>query len=178
MSITKHLISHRSDYAVIWVIDQFDEPIDVKIDAQYIDLVKGQKWFIHNGYVACLLLGDKKFTYLHNFIFGKPDKGYLMHHVNHDRADNRRENIQIVTHSENNMLKPAQKNRSTERQGISKCRGGYSVLVGPKGKRKFFRTWDQALKAREDYETLVQERILERTVRFFGELEPMAANNK
>jgi hypothetical protein len=164
------IIQVGQDYSIIRMMRRNGEVMDYTIDCENAERARKCNWFYHNGYAACSP-GSKKFIDLQNYLFGIPEKGYMFHHVNHYRTDNRRDNLQVVTWSENNMLKPAQKNHSTNRQGISLYRNGrYVALIGPNGKRKSFRTYEEALKARVQYEEEVLKGIHERTARYFGEL--------
>lgn len=166
------IIEIGSDYAVIKVIRRrLGEIIYFKIDQRHIDLVKNYRWFCHEGYCATHISG-KKFLYLHNLLFRKPEKDFVLHHVNGDRGDNRSVNIQLVTWSEHNMLKKVKENHTTAIRGISQYRdGSYNALIGSECKRKSFRSRGPAQKARKEYEEMVQTRIRERTACFFEELD-------
>ena len=70
-------------------------------------------WYVETkGYVRCSFLK----IYIHTFIKKTP-KGKVVDHINNDRADNREENLRVVTASENN------RNRKTTRNNGSKYVG-------------------------------------------------------
>lgn len=48
---------------------------------------------------ACTYIKGKK-IYLHRFLMNSPE-GLIVDHINHQTLDNRRENLRVVTHSEN-----------------------------------------------------------------------------
>lgn len=81
--------------------------VKYQISEQDLDLVKGLTLYI--SYVKAtnsmyLMTKDRK--YLHRVLM-QPKKGEYIDHINHDTLDNRRENLKIVTPSENkrNTLK-------------------------------------------------------------------------
>ncbi len=64
--------------------------------------VKKYNWHhIHNKY-ACGWINGRKMM-MHHFISGKPEKGYVIDHINHNGFDNRRENIKFRTRIQNNQ---------------------------------------------------------------------------
>lgn len=69
------------------------------VDQEDYEKLSQHKWYYRNdGYVA---KKDKKDTvYLHRFIMNTP-KSMHTDHVNHNRLDNRKENLRICTREEN-----------------------------------------------------------------------------
>jgi hypothetical protein len=57
--------------------------------------VKQYSWYYSNGYVQGRVNG--KVISLHHFILGKPEKGYVVDHINKNKLDNRRENLRFAT---------------------------------------------------------------------------------
>jgi hypothetical protein len=81
------------------------------IDKDYYKYVKDYRWHrTSNKYISFSLIqeGKKKEMYLHNFVMGKtdfPGKGatFTVDHINRNGFDNRKENLRIITQSEQNM---------------------------------------------------------------------------
>ena len=72
-----------------------------KIDKDDLEKIKNSKWCLMYGYA--ISNSNNKSIYLHTFILGKPTKGYEIDHINHDKLDNRKQNLRFVTHSQNGM---------------------------------------------------------------------------
>jgi len=81
------------------------------IDADDVPLASGVAWVFHScGYAYTSGLGEPM-TLLHRLIM-KPSKGFVVDHINHDKLDNRRENLRVTTQSHNlrnGLLKPSNK---------------------------------------------------------------------
>lgn len=79
-----------------------------------------------NGY--CQVCVDKKLHYVHRIIwemhYGKIPDGLFIDHINHDRSDNRIDNLRVVTHSQNHF------NRKAETRGYIKRNGKYVARLG------------------------------------------------
>lgn len=79
------------------------------------------RWYLHNiGYAYRELRGfsPRRTVLLHREIAGLvPGDGREVDHLNRDRLDNRRVNLRVVTHAEN------QQNMSSHRGSASKYRG-------------------------------------------------------
>lgn len=76
----------------------------VRIDIADIDLVTRHQWRLSSeGYAVRseTVDGKKQTLYLHREVTQPPD-GMVVDHRNRDRLDCRRENLRVVTHSENN----------------------------------------------------------------------------
>ena len=62
--------------------------------------------------------GKKTSFLMHRFIMGNP-KGFLIDHINGDTLDNRRENLRVVTNSQNLMNSRIRNNTSSKYKGVS-----------------------------------------------------------
>ena len=123
-----------------------------RIDKKSIGKVRCYRWFNHNGY-CCTIDEIGKQHPLPWVLFGKPKKGHVYHYLNGDIKDNRKRNLRLVSRSLSNSLKSGRTNRSTGVRGVSKYKDGSIVaVIGPSGKRKCFKTLDEAVKARKHYE--------------------------
>lgn len=132
----------------------------VFVDLDDVWKVSGKKWYTNRNGYCFLNLVDKKSgkttpIYMHHVIAGKPGRGMTIDHVNHDRLDNRRENLRIVSYSKNLH------NRRTSNQhyGVEKMSGNrkkpWAAVISVNGRRTFigsFETKSEASKARMDYE--------------------------
>lgn len=55
-------------------------------------------------------------SYMHQVVLGNPEG--IVDHVNRNTLDNRRKNLRVVTHSENQMNRPAPKNNTSGYKGV------------------------------------------------------------
>jgi hypothetical protein len=96
------------------------------ISPQDEDMVSKYRWHLSQGYAFCRDSGTAlSMTHL---ILGKPDRGLMIDHINRNRLDNRRENLRIVTRSQNNQNRETQSDHYVgiyfSKQGqkwVSKC---------------------------------------------------------
>src|SRR5712664_2670409 len=80
------------------------------------------KWTYHNsGYVSRAMggkiLGKRKTIYMHRLILDVSRRKYT-DHINGNRLDNRKENLRIVTQSQNQMNRGKQNNNTTGHTGV------------------------------------------------------------
>ena len=118
------------EVARIEVIRRSGQIVYFTIDKADVELVSRlPRWFYCMGYCyACV--GDRQMN-LTWLLAGRPDKGYVLHHVNGDKTDNRRENIQKITWTQHHCLEKTKPNNTTGIRGISRYRdGAYCVVVG------------------------------------------------
>lgn len=78
-------------------------------------------WYRHSSkatriYVVGTVNGKR--TSLHKFIIGDAGPYHVIDHINNDTLDNRRENLRIVTVSQNNQNKRSQANSSSQYIGV------------------------------------------------------------
>lgn len=83
--------------------------------------IRPHKWLVYDsGYVKARI--SKKCVYLHRFLMDCP-KGMTVDHINHDKSDNRRDNLRICTQRENSL------NRDCEGVRFDKRRGTWQAYV-------------------------------------------------
>lgn len=89
------------DYAEIVLYDKNNvEKGKCKIDIEDIEKVKEYKWTIgSHGYVV----NGNKGILIHRIILNCDVKEIEVDHINHDKLDNRKENLRLVTSSQNKM---------------------------------------------------------------------------
>ncbi len=131
-------------------------------------LVLWAKWHVAtNGYAATTVItgGSKKLVLMHRYILGLSDDAGLrrtheVDHVNHNRLDNRRENLRVVTQQENlwnrGLVKP-----NGLRLGVTKMKDNQkythrpwkaALSYGDNVKYAFFATYEEAVAQREAWE--------------------------
>jgi hypothetical protein len=115
---------------------------------------------------------------LYNYAQGRPDnKNILMHrfimielvgnknltskelidHINGNRADNRRENLRIVTHAENNRNKIKATNASSKYFGVTKNADKFMTTIILLDKSKLFAYYDNEIHAAYQYDLWVDK---------------------
>lgn len=110
-------IIEYEDYAEVIILNKrYEEKARVKIDKEDIDLIKEYKWTIDGNGYASYSRGKEKTVLMHRLITNCP-KDMMVDHMNHDILDNRKENLRIVTKSQNLM------NRDLGRNNESGCNG-------------------------------------------------------
>lgn len=93
------------------------------IDIDDIDKIRVFKWYMSESnygkrYIACSNVNGKK-TYIHHFITGftyNKSVDLEVDHVNGDSLDNRKSNLRVVSHAQNNRNQ--RKNPSNNKSGI------------------------------------------------------------
>jgi len=103
----RSLIIHET-YADI----QLANGLLAKIDLIDINTVCEYNWCIANGYAY-----NKDLGYLHNLITNNAD------HINHDKLDNRRNNLRKATNSQNQANTRLSKNNTSGYKGVSWVEG-------------------------------------------------------
>lgn len=98
------------------------------IDANDVDLIAGRNWHACDGYktsyAGCrfrLERGKSKIILLHRLLMEAPD-GMHVDHIDGDGLNNRRENLRVVTHSENLHNRGPQSNNTSGFKGVTFCR--------------------------------------------------------
>lgn len=108
------------------------EPIIVQYSKKDHNLIISHKWHIVNGgYVGC----SRKINgeYLLHRIIMQPQGDITIDHLNGDRADNRRKNLQLVSMSIN-IYRSSYKNKTGQR-GITKKGNSYRAFMTIKGNK-------------------------------------------
>jgi hypothetical protein len=145
--------------AIIRITKQDGKLVDFLIDRADISIVEIHRWFSHNGY-ACRIKNGR-FWYLTWELLGRPPKGFVLHHVNENRGDNRRCNLALIPQWMNNYLKGVQENKTTKRRGVYLYADGSIVaLIGHGGQRKSYKTLEDAIEAREAFEKAIMDQLV------------------
>lgn len=142
----------QEDYVIMYT--QSGNPFYVDLDDFW--KVKNICWYMDNGYLLGLVNGKK--IQLHRFIMNCPKDRYVDHIGGSDtRNDNRKQNLRIVTMSQNCMNS---KRRSTNTSGVTGvCWDKYHrrwharlEIYGKMVLSKFYDNFEDAVKARKEAE--------------------------
>ena len=141
------------DYAEIILYDRKgNEKARALIDIDDVDKVKNIRWGFSHGYAVNSNTGIK----LHRFIMNCP---YDMEvdHINRNRLDNRKSNLRITTHQQNNMNKGLTKSNTSGYTGIHwyKARNKWQVSIKVNYKSIFlgyYADLEEAIKVRKEAE--------------------------
>lgn len=119
------------------------------IDKDDYATVRNHKWLVYpSGYVKARI--NKKCVYLHRFLTDCPDK-MIVDHINHNKADNRKENLRICTQRENSRNRKCNGVRFDKRrktwQAYIRTEDGFKSLGS-------FKEKEDALRARKDGERI------------------------
>lgn len=156
-------IIEYDDYAEIILYNkQHDEIARAIIDLEYVDSVKKHKWCLNSDSYPY----NNQVGYLHQFIMNPPE-GLVVDHKNHNRLDNRYDNLRICTARENSMNSGKRDNTSSGVTGVSYYahRNTWEAYISFNGKRKrlgYFKTIEEAIEARRQAE-----------IKYFGEFAPI-----
>lgn len=128
-------------------------------DLEDYDIIKNFCWYINNhGYIK----NSENNMYLHRLVTKAKD-GESVDHIHHDKLDNRKSQLRIVTNSQNQMNKDKPNNNSSGYKGISwhkNCKK-WIAQIGLNGKLIYLGIFDDiedAKQARRDAE-----------IKYFGE---------
>lgn len=154
-------IIEYDDYAeVILYNKNYEEIARAIIDLNDVNSVKQYKWCLHHGYVL-----NNKVGRLHRFLMDPPGD-MVVDHINHNKLDNRRENLRICTHQENDWNKPLKSTNSSGIIGVcwDKSRNKWLAQICINGKIIYlghFTTKEEAAEVRKQAE-----------IEYFGEYAP------
>jgi hypothetical protein len=143
----KHTNEYEIDGNVVHMFTRKGE--EFLISTVDLDMVLERSWCINDkGYVIST---SPTHAYLHNYILGTDTSKYYGDHINHDRLDNRRENLRIVTPSQNRMNSGVRKDTPFGVVGVFKSGDRYGARISKNHKTIFlgyFDTVEEATKCR------------------------------
>ncbi len=125
-------------------------------DIEDYDRIKDYCWYLHRGYVISVEAQTNKEIYFHRLILPYMSNR-VIDHINHQTNDNRKNNLRIVTQSENQMNKKKQSNNTSGVTGVyydNKYNRWYSVINYNKNVLHLghYNKFDDAVKARKEAE--------------------------
>lgn len=133
---------------------------EVKVDSDMAHLAD-YSWSLHETkpgqYYARRLVGNSRkksaCVYLHHEVIGKPPKGHVVDHINGDKLDCRKENLRVVTYSQNNQNMRSG-GGSSQYKGVSleKASGRWYASIRVSGKSKSLGRWGTEAEAARAYD--------------------------
>lgn len=98
-------------------------------DLEDYDLIKERCWSeTNNGYILTRYPRTKEIL-LHRYIMNNPE-GMFIDHINHNKADNRKMNLRIVTSQENAMNRKMQSNNKSGFTGVHRHQNKWIATIG------------------------------------------------
>lgn len=137
-------IEIKGDYAEVVITDYKDNIQGIaKISIEDVEAIKGHHWSDNgHGYIRCFINNTP--LYLHRYLTNCPDN-MDVDHINHDKYDNTRDNLRIVTHAVNCQNRIAKCVRYISDRALAKP---YMVRIIKHGKLfycKYFATEQEAI---------------------------------
>lgn len=86
------------------------------VNVNDFDFLSKYNWWAYSGSALGNVNGQK--VYMHRLIVNAP-KNLVVDHINHDRLDNRRENLRLCTKNENKWNTQRHKNNQSGFKGVS-----------------------------------------------------------
>ena len=133
------------------------------VDERDFDLIKEYKWFLDEGGYVVTHIDSGEIVFMHRLIMGLQQNDEL--EVDHIRGegttnDNRRINLRIVTHSENQMNRKTQSNNTSGVTGVwyNKSRMRWVAEIQAYGKKYrlgYYKTLDEASAVRREAENII-----------------------
>lgn len=127
-----NVYKNKGEYTEVTFFDRYrQQKGKFIISNEDVNKVAQYRWSeVNTGYIAAYF--NKKMILLHRFLTDCPE-GLVVDHVNHDRKDNRRENLKICTQKENCQNLPLNIKSNTGIRYITKTQNRY-YKVNVKGK--------------------------------------------
>lgn len=127
------------------------EVVEIEMDGHFILINRNDlyifasySWFVMNGkgqtnylMTNAIVNGKKRTIGYHQLMFDT-ENGYEVDHINRNGLDNRRENLRLVTHQQNQSNLPKKSGSMSKYYGVSFCKRDKVWQCGAtyKGKRK------------------------------------------
>lgn len=138
------------------------------VDAEDVELISGYAWYEeksrHTSYAACTTGGrsTKTRTKMHRLILGA-GHGEVVDHINGNGLDNRKSNLRIATHSQNQINRASPSNNKSGFKGVIYCKqtGRWRAELRAYGKWVWIGRFDTPEEAARAYDATARE--------YFGE---------
>lgn len=148
----KNKIELFDDYAKCYITDE----CFFLLDLDDVEMVEKYHWIINKDGYACAWINKRPRTF-HRYIMGEP-KGKTIDHINHNKLDNRRNNLRECTAGENNQNRSNTNNPLGVKGVYLNEWGTYRAQITINRKYKYLGTF-QTLKEACDAYDIAAERI-------------------
>lgn len=120
-------------------------------DKEDYDKIKNYCWYInHHGYLMARRINENRVVLFHRLVFNEPNQ--IIDHKNHNKLDNRKENLRLCTAQQNNMNRSHVKGITYHKRDKKwQATIGYNYQHIHLG---YFDTEEEAIKARKQAENL------------------------
>ena len=154
-------IIEHDDYAEIILYDKSNKEVArTLIDLEDINKCRIYKWHLQEGYAQ----NSKTRLMLHRYIMDCPSD-MIIDHINRNKLDNRKCNLRVCTHKDNNRNMPRRSNVTSVERGVyQSSKSGWVARIKVDAKDVYlgtFKTIDEAIEARRQAE-----------IDYFGEFAP------
>lgn len=130
------------------------------IDDEDYEKVRQYRWHVnHYGYAVCnKYVGGYKSVaiYMHRLVNDTPD-GLYTDHINHDKLDNRKENLRSCTNRQNRYNTPIRKDNTSGAKGVRWHQNRWNARIFIDGKEKTLGSYDNRLDAARAYNEAARE---------------------
>jgi hypothetical protein len=124
-------------------------------DSDYDHLIRWKWLYIGSGYAArfVILNGQKKLLYLHRYLLNA-QADQRVDHISGDRLDNRRENLRLVTRSQNQQNRKCPTHTVSGKKGVTwhQKRSKWHVRISVNGTRIHLGYYDDVETAAQVYD--------------------------
>lgn len=100
-----------------------DKGAVAKVDNEDFEKVIQYGWYICRGYATNTRIG-----HMHRFIM-QPEGDLVVDHINHDKSDNRKENLRVCSRAENSRNRKIKGGMYSQYKGVTKGAGKYHGRV-------------------------------------------------